>query len=163
MLLTLATPVARQAKELDADAARAQIIELNRVWGKARVEYDRAQMEKMLAPDFYVQMDEQKISRKDFIEGISKPAPNVKTVRFDVDVLTVQKRKDHWAAVIAEKIEFERTDPDGTKHRGYSLWVTRDGWKPDGDKWIALYSEAIGFENWRGGKTPPFKDWDGKG
>lgn len=151
--------VATSQEPMDAGAARAKIIELNRIWGKARVDYDKQTMEKMLAPDFYVQIDDQKISRKEFIDEISKADPNFKTVRFDVQVLTVRKNGDHWDAVIAEKLEGERTDAQGKKHKAYSLWITRDGWKPEGDKWMALYSVACGFENWVGGKEPPFKDW----
>lgn len=152
--------VAVRQEPLDAAAARAKIVELNRAWGQARLAYDKATMEKMLAPDFYVEIDGKKSSRKEFIDEVSTADPNIKTVRFDVQVLTVRKNGDHWDAVIAEKLEGERTDAQGKKHKGYSLWITRDGWKPEGDHWVALYSVACGFENWVRGEKPPFKDWD---
>ena len=41
----------------------------------------------------------------------------------------------------------------------YALWITKDGWKKIGDKWIITFSEAIGRENWWEGIKPPFKDW----
>lgn len=144
------------AKEL-ADA-RQKIVELNKMWGKARVDFDKATYEKTLAPDFYVEIDGQKQTRQQFIDEISKQQPNVKFLRFDVDVLTVMKNEDHWDAVIGEKLEAEFTGKDGKKHHGYSYWVTRDGWKP-GDNWVALYSIAIGHQNWRDEK-PPVVGWD---
>lgn len=137
------------------EEARKTIVELNRQWGKARVELDRPQMEKMLAPDFYVQLYDQKMSRKEFLDTITKPAG---MTRFDVEVLTVQWRGDHWSAVITEKLEAEGTGKDGKKHHGYSLWITRDGWKQVGDHWVALYSEAVGNEGWRD-TTPPVPHW----
>jgi hypothetical protein len=143
------------APNMSTDKARAIIVDLNHQWGKARVELDRPTMEKMLAPDFYVQLYGQKMSRKEFLDTITKPAG---MTRFDVDVLTVQWRGDHWSAVIAEKLEAEGTGKDGKKHHGYSLWITRDGWKQVGDHWVALYSEACGNEQWRD-TAPPVPHW----
>ena len=150
--------VAQAAKEMDAATARQAIIDLNKMWGKARVDFDTATYEKTLAPDFYVEIDGQKQTRKQFIDEISVKQPNVKFLRFDVDVLTVMKNGDHWDAVIGEKLEAEYKGKDGAQHHGYSYWVTRDGWKQMGDQWQALYSIAIGHENWKDEK-PPVVGW----
>ncbi len=155
----LAAGVWAQATPLDAEAARAAIVDLNKTWGKARVEYDRVQMDKMLAPDFFVQIGKQRISRKDFIDQNSAKRSAV-LKRFDVSVLTVQPGDDGaWLAMITEKLEVEVTRPDGKKENIYSLWVTRDTWKPADGKWLALSSEGVGYEYWRGDKKPPAAAW----
>ena len=146
------------AKEMDAASARQAIIQLNQMWGKARLDYDTPTYEKTLAPDFYVEIDGTKQTRQQFIDEISKKQPNLKFLRFDVDVLTVMKNGDHWDAVIGEKLEAEFPGKDGAKHHGYSYWVTRDGWKQTGDQWQALYSIAIGHQNWLDAK-PPVVGW----
>src|SRR3954466_11624468 len=58
-----------QQREPNAGAveARKVIQEGNTQWGKARVAHDRATFEKMLAPDFYVQLPDKKVSRQEFI------------------------------------------------------------------------------------------------
>ena len=149
----------REAQELTPAQARQKIIDLNKMWGKARVEVDKATFDKTLAPDFYVETDGQKQTRQQFIDEISQTNTQIKMVRFDVDVLTVTKNGDHWDAVIQEKLEGKGKGKDGKEHHLYSLWITRDGWKPTGDKWQALYSIAIGYENWRDQK-PPVDHWN---
>jgi Domain of unknown function (DUF4440) len=136
--------------------ARKGIAEANREWGKARVAFDRPTFEKMLAPDFYVALEGKKVPRQEFLEMISTPSPGSRLTRFDVRVLTLQPWEDGWAAVIEEKLEFERADGKG---KSYNLWITRDGWKKVGDRWVAYFSEAVGNEAWRQGATPPFQDW----
>jgi hypothetical protein len=136
--------------------ARKIIVDLNREWGTARVAFDKPKFEKMLAPDFHVQLPDQKLTRKEFIDEISAPSRGGKLTRFDVEVLTVAPSGDAWVALIEEGLEFARADGKGTV---YSLWVTRDRWKKFGDRWMALSSEAIGNESWRDGAKPPFRDW----
>ena len=138
--------------------ARQKIIDLNKMWGKARLDFDLAAFEKSLATDFYVEIDGQKQTRQQFIDEILQISPGLKFLRFDVDVLTVIKNGDHWDAVIGEKLEIEGKGPDGKVHHGYSYWVTKDGWKQTGDQWQALYSIALGHENWRDQK-PPIIGW----
>ena len=142
----------------DVAAARQKIIDLNKMWGKARVAFDVPTFEKTLSPDFYVEIDGKRQTRQEFIDEISRKQDNVKFLRFDVDVLTVMKNADHWDAVIGEKLEAEFTTKDGKQHHGYSYWVTRDGWKPGDDTWTALYSIAIGHQNWLD-KKPPVVGW----
>ena len=138
------------------EVARKIIADLNREWGKARVAFDRPTFERMLAADFYVQLPERKISRREFLDEISTPSPRAKLTRFDVEVLTVAPDGDGLVAVIEEKLEFAPTDGRPT---AYNLWVTRDRWKKFGDRWMALSSEAIGNELWRNGEKPPMRDW----
>ncbi len=145
----LSTPVIGHAPPtLSRAEARKIIIDLNHEWGKARVAFDKPTFEKMLAPDFYVQLPDQKLTRKEFIDEISAPPKGGKLTRFEVEVLTVEPSADAWVAVIEEKLEFARADGKGN---AYSLWVTRDTWKKFGDRWMALSSEAIGNESWRDG------------
>ena len=115
--------------------------------------------EAMLDAAFYVVVDERRYSRDEFMTMILRKDSDRKLTRFDVNVLTVRKAEDGWTAVITEKIEVERTAEDGTVEKAYSLWVTRDGFRQDGDQWIVTYSEAIGYENWFAGTKPPFEDW----
>ena len=157
-LLISASVVLGQGIDPEAAKARQSIIDLNKMWGKARVAVDKPTFEKTLAPDFYVEIDGQKQTRQQFIDEISAPKGPVKMTRFDVDVMTVMKNGDHWDAVIAEKLEGQGPGKDGKPHHFYSLWITRDGWKPEGDHWVALYSIAIGHENWKD-TTPPVPMW----
>ena len=133
---------------------REIIAEGNRIWGKARVEFDKEMFEKMLAPDFYVKIRDQRLTRQEFIDRISIQSPAAKLTRFDATVLTVQPIGDEWVAVIHEKLELKTAD--GTL---YSLWITKDGWKKVGNEWLITFSEAIGFEQWGDGKKPPFPEW----
>ena len=144
----------QDSSPLTAAEARKIIAEGNLQWGKARVEYDTKTFEKMLAPDFYVQVPGRKLTRQEFIDAISVQRPGIKLTRFDATVLTVQQREGVWVAVIHEKLEMD--SPNG---KVYSLWITRDGWKKVGDQWFITFSEAIGNEQWRGGEKPPFPKW----
>jgi hypothetical protein len=157
VFLLLSTPLlGQEPPALSRTEARKIIVDLNREWGKARVAFDKPTFEKMLAPDFYVQLPDQKLTRREFIDEISALSRGGKLTRFDVTVFTVEPSGDAWVAVIEEKLEFARADGKGNV---YSLWVTRDRWKKFGDRWMALSSEAVGNETWRDGAKPPFRDW----
>jgi hypothetical protein len=136
--------------------ARKLIIDGYREWTRARLALDKPTFEKMLAPDFYVQGRATKMSRQDFLNNISANVPGSKMTRFDVTVLTILPTEYGWEAIIQEKVEAERTG--GNQEKGYSLWITRDGWKKADGQWMITFSEAIGVEQWRGVK-PPFIDW----
>lgn len=156
LILAVARPLSRgqDSSLLTAAEVRKIIADGNRQWGKARVEYDKKTFEKMLAADFYVQLPGRRLTRQEFIESISVQPKGFKLTRFDATVLTVQPSADGWVAVIHEKLEIDI--PDG---KVYSLWITRDGWKKVNNQWIITFSEAIGSEQWSGGKKPPFPDW----
>lgn len=144
----------QDSSPLTAAEARKIIADGNRLWGKARIEYDRETFERMLDPDFYVLIQGRRLTRKEFIDAISVQRPGVKLTRFDASVLTVQQSEGIWVAVIHEKLEMD--SPEG---KVYSLWITRDGWRKVDDQWFITFSEAIGSEQWRGGEKPPFPDW----
>ncbi len=158
-VLCVSSALAQETAAMTVAQARDKIIKLNKMWGKARLDFDKAVYEKSLAADFYVEIDGKKQTRKEFIDEISQVPAGVKFLRFDVDVLTVMKNGDHWDAVIGEKLEGEGKGRDGKTHHFYSYWVTRDGWKEQEDKnWQALYSIALGHQDWLDQK-PPVIGW----
>jgi len=128
-------------------------------WAHARVAVDTAHFEKALAADFYAQLPDKRISRKEFIDVISHSRPGANLTRFDNRVLTVHKDGDHWSGLILEKLEFEIKAPDGKSTTTYALFVTRDGFGQVGGEWKFLFSEVLGSQAWRNGERPPFQDW----
>src|SRR5687767_11606466 len=91
-LLPLATRVAPQvplATPAEAAAAREEISALYDEWERARTSVDTAAFERMLAPDFWVDVGDEKLTRAQFIEEISRTRPGAKLARFDADVLTL--------------------------------------------------------------------------
>lgn len=152
-------PAVEQPEEMSKQTAREEIGAMYEKWGQARISQDEKSIESMLAPAFYVILDDEKISREDFITMVLRKNPNFKITRFDAEVLTVQIAEEGWTVVITEKLEVEVTDADGNTQKAHSYWVTRDGCRKEGDKWIVTYSEAIGYERWPLGEKPPVKDW----
>jgi hypothetical protein len=72
-------------------------------WDKARVAMDKNTIERMLAPDLYVQTPDRKLTRQEFIDAIfSRPYT---LTRFDSTVLTVEPRGNDWAALVLENLE----------------------------------------------------------
>ena len=143
------------------DQVREELTAVNKAWSAVRLSYDAAAAERMLAPDFYVTMGGQRISRQAFIQQVSQRPPGGKLVRFDNPIISLTRdpTKDEWIAVVLEKLEMERAAPDGTAPtKMYSVWVTRDGYRRVGSTWQIIYSEAIGSENWMG-RTPPIANW----
>jgi glyoxylase-like metal-dependent hydrolase (beta-lactamase superfamily II) len=63
--------------------ARQAIEQGNAAWSRARVNVDKDVFEKMLAPDFYAQFPDRRLTRQEFIQRISNPSPGVKLTRFD--------------------------------------------------------------------------------
>jgi hypothetical protein len=143
------------AQQPSKSTMRQEIESGYRQWEKARLSYDEATFNKMLAPDFYVLLNGKRENREAFIGMIMNKG--AKLVRFDSHIQTLSPSEDTWVAVITEKIEWEVTDQSGKTAKVYSMWVTKDGWRKKGDAWQILYSEAVGNENWR--EKPPFADW----
>jgi hypothetical protein len=141
---------------LTASEARKIITDGYRDWSRARVALDRKTFEKMLAPGFTIQQPGRKLTRQEFLDGISVDRPNEKLIRYDTAVLTVQPTADGWMAIVQEKVEIAA--PGGNK--GYSLRITRAGWKQEDNRWLIMYAETIGHENWTSGAKPPFPDWE---
>ncbi len=145
--------------ELTPAAARAAIDATYTKWGRARVELDKETLDSIMAPDFYVSLYGRKLSREKFLSDISQERPGSRLTRFDTDILTVRKTEKDRTVVISEKLEITMVGSDGETHKAYSFWVTRDGWRKDGEKWLVTFSEAIGHENWKPGTKPPIRDW----
>lgn len=156
LLVTSAGSVtgAEYALQLTPAEARKMITDSYRKWGKARIEFDKKTFERMLSPDFYVQLKNRSLTRQEFIDRISVQPQGAKLVRFDTTVLTLGQTDDEWIAVIQEKIELETAGG-----KAYLLWITRDGWKRIDNRWIVTFSEEIGNEQWNPGTRPPFADW----
>ena len=125
-------------------------------WDKARVAMDKKTIERMLAPDLYVQTPDRKLTRQEFIDALfSRPYT---LIRFDVTVLTVEPRGNDWAAVVLEKLEGESKDKDGKTSKIYVMGVARDGWgKLNDNQWALLWSEQLGHERWQ--ESPPIVNW----
>jgi hypothetical protein len=144
--------------QVSVSEARKSIAEGNIEWGKARITLNKAVFQSMLAPDFYVQLADKRLTRKEFLEMISDVNPNLKLARFDATVLTVEPSGDLWSATIKEKLEIDILAGPHKGEKAYSLWVTRDKWREESGKWMITSSEEIGHEDWVGA-TPPFQDW----
>jgi hypothetical protein len=127
-------------------------------WGKARIAGDHDVFERMLAPDFYVQFADKRATRQEFVQQISNKS-NTTRKRFDSKILTVQPNGDAWETVILEKLEYVWKDKENKAHEVFALWVTRDGWKKNGNDWKALYSKELSHELWENGARPPLADW----
>ena len=156
MLVAAATSISAQDRlTLTAAEGRKIITDGFRDWGRARIALDRETFEKMLAPDFTMQQPGRKLTRQEFINGISVARPTEKLTRYDIAVLTVQSATDGWAAITQEKVEIESP----AKNKGYSLKIIRAGWKQIDNRWMITYMEFVGHENWTGGTKPPFTDW----
>ena len=144
---------------ISKSAVRDELMAVHDAWDAARTGFDGAAFERMLAPDFWVQIGPQKMTREQFIALISQRQPGALLKRFESDILTLTRSGDAWEAVVEEKLEVELTGPDGKAQTGYSLWITKDRFRKDGERWLVLSSEAVGTESWGGGATPPFDDW----
>ena len=159
LLLLAATSISAQDRlTLTAAEARKIITDGFRDWGRARIALDRETFEKMLAPDFTMQQPGRKLTRQEFINGISVARPTEKLTRYDITVLTVQSVTDGWVAITQEKVEIEAPGKD----RGYSLKIIRTGWKQVDGRCMITYMEFAGHENWIGGAKPPFPDWESR-
>jgi hypothetical protein len=123
-------------------------------WAKARVALDMNTIERMLAPDFYFQLPDRKLTRQEFIDRMH----SLKITRFDASVLTVEPRGNDWAALISEKGEVETKDDHGKTSKGYIVLVARDGWRKLNDnQWTLLSSEPLGQQRWQ--ERPPVANW----
>jgi len=158
-VLATGEPEASKEPAVTPATARAAIDEMYKAWGRARVAVDKKTLDSIMAPDFYVSLYGKRLSRDKFLSDITQNRPEVHLTRFDTEILTLRKTEAEWTAVISEKIEVTFTGPDGKTKKICSLWVTRDGWRKDGDKWFVTYSEAIGNERWEPGTTPPISNW----
>lgn len=146
----------------DPRAVRKALVDINGTWSRARVAYDRAAFERLLAPDFYVALADQRIGRADFIAHISEPTSPGRLLRFDNQVMTLAHRpeRDEWVAVVVGKMEWEPA-AQGAAHppRLYGMWTTREGYRLVDSRWQLTFTEELGSEYWSDGQKPPFADW----
>ena len=127
-------------------------------WAKAVVApMDKNTIERMLAPDLYVQTPDRKLTRQEFIDAIfSRPYA---LTRFDATVLKVEPRGNDWAALVLEKLEGEIKDNSGKTSKIYVMGVVRDGWgKLNDNQWTLLWSEQLGQQLWEE-EIPPIANW----
>ena len=112
-------------------------------------------IERMLAPDFYFQAPDRKLTRQEFIDRMH----SLKITRFDATVLTVEPRGNDWAALVLEKLEGEIKDNSGKTIKIYVMGVVRDGWgKLNDNQWTLLWSEQLGQQLWEE-EIPPIANW----
>ena len=123
-------------------------------WAKARAALDMNTIERMLAPDFYFQLPDRKLTRQEFIDRVNTN----KITRFDESVLTVEPIGNDWSVHIFVKVEAETKDKDGKTSKGYRVLVSRDGWRKLNDnQWILLSSQVLGQQRWT--ERPPIANW----
>lgn len=147
-----------QTASADKANARAKITEGYERWNTARSNRDKPAFEKLFAPDFYMQLKGPKLTRQQLIDQLTAESPNVKLLKVETEVLTVIPHDKDWEAIISERQAYDGKGADGATHHVVFQWVTRDGWRQDGDNWQALYSEEVSSEMWRDTKSP-FAGW----
>lgn len=153
-VIVTAAAEAQSASAVSPAEARTAIQAGYAEWVKARVALDMNTIERMLAPDFYFQLPDRKLTRQEFIYSM----PSLKITRFDECVLTVESRGNDWSVYIFAKAEVETKDKDGKTSKGYRVLVSRDGWRKLSDnQWMLLSSELLGQQRWQ--ERPPIANW----
>ena len=153
-VIVTAAAGAQSAPAVSPAEARTAIQAGYAEWVKARMALDMNTIERMLAPDFYFQLPDRKLTRQEFIDRVRTS----KITRFDESVLTVEPRGNDWSVHIFVKVEVETKDKDGKTSKGYRVLVSRDGWrKVNGNQWILLSSEVLGQQQWT--ESPPIANW----
>ena len=142
----------------DKAAVRNAIEEADQIWGRARLSFDRAAFERLMLPEFFVELPNRRLSRSEFMEMIATPPPpGRKLKRFDAHVLTISQDGDAWVTVEEEKLEVESTTPSGGQVTWYSLFVTRNVWKQVDGHWAEASSIDLGDDSWN--TRPPIAGW----
>jgi hypothetical protein len=67
-------------------------------WARALVRVDKETFERMLAPEFYAQLPNRRLSREECIKRVSKRRPRIKTNQVDNRVLTIKQEGDTYGA-----------------------------------------------------------------
>ena len=146
---------AQSAPAVSPAEARTAIQAAYAEWAKARVAVDVNTMERMLAPDFYYQLPDQKLTRAQFVDRVHSQKPT----RFDASVLTVEPKGNDWSVFVFLKIEIETKDKEGKTTKEYRAFVARDSWRKSTDnQWILTSSEPLGREQWKD-ERPPIANW----
>jgi len=153
-VIVTAAAGAQSAPAVNSTEARKAIEAGYTEWAKARAALDMNTIERMLAPDFYFQLPDRKLTRQEFIDRVH----STKQTRFDASVLTVDPRGNDWSVVISAKVEAETKDEHGKTSKVYIMLVARDGWRKFNDnQWTLLSSEPLGRQQWQ--ESPPIANW----
>ena len=153
-VIVTATAEAQSAPAVSPAEARTAIQAGYAEYAKARAAVDMNVIEKMLAPDFYIQTADRKYTRQEFLATV----PGLKITRYDTSVLTVEPKGNDWSVLISAKVEVETKDKDGKTSKSYRVLVARDGWRKLNDnQWALVSSEPLGQQRWT--ETPPIANW----
>jgi hypothetical protein len=156
-VIVTAAAGAQSAPAISSAEARKAIEAAYVVFGKAAVEpMDKNTVERMLAPDLYVQTASRRATRQEYLDYLyTRP---LTLTRFDATVLTVEPRGNDWSVLIFAKAQVETKDKDGKTSKGYRVLVARDGWgKLNDNQWTLLSSEPLGQRRWQ--ESPPIANW----
>ena len=156
-VIVTAAAGAQSAPAISSAEARKAIESAYVVFGKAAVgPMDKNTMERMLAPDLYVQTASRRATRQEYLDYLyTRP---LTLTRFDATVLTVEPSGNDWSVLIFEKVEVETKDDRGKTSKGYIVLVARDGWRKLNDnQWTLLSSEPLGQQRWQ--ESPPIANW----
>jgi hypothetical protein len=157
-VIVTAAAGAQTAPAMNSAEARKAIEAAYAVFGKAAVApMDKNTMEKMLAPDLYVQTASRRATRQEYLDYLyTRP---LTLTRFDATVLTVEPRGNDWAVLVFEKLEGQFKDKNGKTSKIYIWGVARDGWGLRKDnQWTVLYSEELGGPQ-TSEELPPIANW----
>jgi len=153
-VIVTAAAGAQSAPAVNSTEARKAIEAGYTEWAKARLVVDMNTIERMLAPDFYFQLPDRKVTRQEFIDRVHSR----KLTRFEESALTVEPRGNDWSVVISAKVEEETKDEHGKTIKVYTMLVARDGWRKSNDnQWTLLSSEPVGRQQWQ--ERPPIANW----
>ena len=160
LLAVLATAAARaqSTPAVSSAEARKAIESAYVAFGKAAVApMDKNTVERMLAPDLYIQTATQRATRQEYLDYLYTRPLNL--TRFDATVLTVEPRGNDWAAIVFEKLEGQIKDKSGKTSKIYIWGVARDGWGQRNDnQWTVLFSEELGGPQ-TSEEIPPIPNW----
>jgi hypothetical protein len=146
---------AQSAPAVSPAEARTAIQAGYAAWTKARVTLDTNTIERMLGPDFTIQLPDRKFTRQEFIDRVRANRPT----RFVETVLTVEPRDNDWSVFLVGKLEIETKDQAGRTSKEYRVFVSRDGWRKVNDhQWILLSSELLSQQRWKD-ERPPIANW----
>jgi hypothetical protein len=156
-VIVTAAAGAQSAPAMSPTEARKAIEAAYIVFGKAAVgPMDKNTMEKMLAPELYIQTATRRATRQEYLDYLyTRP---LTLTRFDATVLTVEPRGNDWAVLVFEKLEGQVKDKNGKTSKLYIWGVARDGWGLRNDQWTVLYSEELGGPQ-TSQETPPITNW----
>ena len=155
-VIVTAAAWAQGAPAVSSAEARKAIEASYVVWDKARVAMDKNTMERMLAPDLYVQTATRRATRQEYLDYLyTRP---LDLTRFDATVLTVEPRGNDWAVLVFEKLEGQVKDKSGKTSKLYIWGVARDGWGRRNNQWTVLFSEELGGPQ-TSEEIPPITNW----